>query len=168
MRGPDRTGRALSDARFEDADERPLRLLARSGEDLVVLSALAQDAVLTGTDIRWQTGRRRLVLLINRFRWEDRAATEGTQRPPERVRALLTVHDVTAVASNGVDRSDPHTVLSLLGLGFEAGPDGTGTLILTLAGDGAIRAQVECLDVALCDVTRPYLAPSGRVPRHPD
>jgi hypothetical protein len=39
---------------------------------------------------------------------------------------------------------------------------------LVLAGDGAIRASVECLDVTLKDVTRPYLAPSRHMPKHPD
>jgi hypothetical protein len=42
--------------------------------------------------------------------------------------------------------------------------NGTGRVVLTLAGDGAIAAQAECLDVTLRDVTRPYLAPSGKAP----
>jgi hypothetical protein len=41
-------------------------------------------------------------------------------------------------------------------------------VILTLAGDGAIRLSVEALDVTLKDVTRPYVAPSGKLPGHPD
>ncbi|MCA3479159.1 MAG: DUF2948 family protein, partial [Rhodobacter sp.] len=58
-------------------------------------------------------------------------------------------------------------VLSLLSVGFEPGEDGTGRVILTLAGDGAIALAVEALEVTLKDVTRPYLAPSGHAPKHP-
>ena len=43
---------------------------------------------------------------------------------------------------------------------------GIGALILTLAGDGAVALDVEALDVRLDDVTRPYRAPSGKVPTH--
>jgi hypothetical protein len=57
-------------------------------------------------------------------------------------------------------------VLSLLALDFAPGNDGTGRLTLTLAGDGAIALDVEALEVRLDDVTRPYRAPSGKVPRH--
>jgi hypothetical protein len=39
-------------------------------------------------------------------------------------------------------------------------------VILTLAGDGAIALEAEALEVTLKDVTRPYLAPSGKVPNH--
>jgi hypothetical protein len=40
--------------------------------------------------------------------------------------------------------------------------------VLTLAGDGAIALEVECLDVTLRDVTRPYAAISGKLPMHPE
>ncbi|KKM80919.1 hypothetical protein LCGC14_1335040 [marine sediment metagenome] len=43
----------------------------------------------------------------------------------------------------------------------------TGRVILTLAGDGAIALDVEALEVTLRDVTRPYIAPSGKAPQHP-
>ena len=55
---------------------------------------------------------------------------------------------------------------SLLSIGFEAGEDGTGRVEMVLAGDGAIAVEVEALEVILRDVTRPYAAPSGKVPGH--
>jgi hypothetical protein len=61
---------------------------------------------------------------------------------------------------------DSDTVYSLLALTFEPGEDGGGALVLTLAGDGAIRLSVEALDVTLRDMTRPYRAPSGHRPTH--
>ncbi|MEI4470768.1 DUF2948 family protein [Frigidibacter sp. MR17.24] len=156
------------DARFEDGAEQALHLGAISFEDLQVISALCQDAVLSAADIRWDRPARRLVLLLNRFRWEDRAAAEREAREPERVRSLLVLGDVLKVAGQGIARGDADTVLSLLGLGWEPGEDGTGRVILTFAGDGAIAATVECLDASLRDVTRPYAAPSGKVPHHPE
>ena len=87
-------------------------------------------------------------------------------RPYERVRSVLVVEDVTRVQSFGFDRADKDLVLSLLAIGFAAGEDGTGRVTLTLAGDGAIALEVEALELRLEDVTRPYRAPSGKVPKH--
>ncbi len=156
----------MTDARFEDGAERALNLVARDAGDLEVISTLLQDAVLGGADLRWDRKGRRFVLLVNRFRWEDRAAAEAGKRAYERVRAMLVVGDVTAVRSMGIDRGAGDMVLSVLSLGFAAGPDGTGTLTLTLAGDGTVALSVEALEVTLRDVTRPYAAPSGKVPSH--
>jgi hypothetical protein len=153
----------MADARFEDGATRPINLIARDGDDLAVISALAQDAVLTAGDMRYQKSKRRFALLINRFRWED-----GTARKPERVRSLLVFEDVTVVQGQGVDRKDPDLVLSLLSLGFAPGDDGAGVVTLTFAGDGALALGVEALEVTLKDVTRPYLAPSRLTPKHPE
>ena len=153
----------MADARFEDGATRPLNLVARDDGDLAVISALVQDAVLSAGDMRYQKSKRRFTLLINRFRWED-----GTIRSPERVRSLLVLDDVTLVQGQGIDRKDPDIVLSLLSLGFAPGDDGTGVVTLTFAGDGALAFGVEALDVTLKDVTKPYLAPSRLVPRHPE
>lgn len=155
------------DARFRDGAERPLRLMAVTGEDLQVISALAQDAVLPVTEMRWDRTRRRLAVLLNRFRWEDRDAATRRGRPYERVQSVLTVEDVQTVASQGFDRGDPDLVLSLLSVTFEPGAEGSGRVILTLAGDGAVALEVECLEVTLNDVTKPYAAPSGKAPHHP-
>lgn len=154
------------DAGFHDGAEAPLRLVARDAEDLQVISALVQDAVLPAAEMAWDRRARRFAMLLNRFRWEDREAAERRGRPFERVRAVLSIGDVRNVASQGIDRGDPDLVLSLLAVGFEPGEDGTGRLVLTLAGDGAVAVDVECLDVTLADVTRPYAAPSGQAPGH--
>lgn len=148
------------DASFADGADKPLNLVAFEVEELPVLSALAQDAVFPITEMRWDRRQRRLVLLLNRFRWEV------TGHGPERVQSLLSVENVQAVASQGIDRTDKDTVLSLLSVGFEPGSEGAGYVLLTLAGDGAVRVSVEALELRLKDVTRPYQAPSGQAPRH--
>jgi len=156
------------DARFEDGAEQPLRLRAESGEDLEVISALLQDAVGISRDVAWMPKRRRLALLINRFRWEDAPQAARQGRPVERVRAMLVIDGALRVRASGVDPQDRELVLSLLAMGFEPGEDGAGTLLLTLAGEGEIAIEVEALDVGLKDVTRPYAAASGRQPSHPE
>jgi len=149
----------VSDARFEDADEGPLRLLARDGEDLAALSALVQDAVFPGNEMQWDRVRRRFAVLLNRVRRENPA------RNVQRVQSVLVIEDVLKASSQGVER-DADTVLSLLALAWLPGEDGMGRLEMTFAGDGALALDVECLEVTLRDVTRPYHAPSGRMPDH--
>ena len=156
----------MNDARFEDADENPLRLIALDAEGLSVLATLVQDAVFPITEMSYAPKRRRFSLLLNRFRWEDRVAAERARRGYERVQSLLVFEDVLSVKSQGIDRKDADTVLSLLSVSFTPGEDGSGQVDLILAGDGAMALQVEALDATLRDVSRPYLAPSRQVPTH--
>jgi hypothetical protein len=156
----------MSDARFEDGDEVPLRLIAQDAEGLTVIAALLQDAVFPITEMSLVRQKRRFALMLNRFRWEYREAAEKAGQPFERVQSLLVFEDVLAVQTQGIDRTAPDTILSLLDITFAPGTDGTGLVTLILAGDGAIALQVEALDAALRDVTRPYLAPSGKIPTH--
>lgn len=153
------------DARFEDGRERPLNLGAVDAEDLKVISALVQDAVLPATEMSWRPRERRFALLINRFRWED---SGRSRHAPERVRSVLGFEDVMGVASQGIDRRDADTILSVLSVDFEEIEDGTGHVLLTFAGDGGLRLSVEALGVSLKDVTKPYVAPSKLVPQHED
>ncbi len=156
------------DARFEDGREGPLRLRALDVDDLNVIAALAQDAVFPAVEMRWDCKARRFAILLNRFRWEDAQNAEARKRSYERVQAVLAFEDVMRVQTQGVDKSDPDMVFSLLAIAFLPGADGTGRIELTLAGDGVIALEVETLEVLLRDVTRPYGALSGQAPSHPD
>jgi len=150
------------DARFEDGGEKPLNLAAMEVEDFRVLSALTQDAVFPITEMRWDNKARRFAILLNRFRWENSSASGAA----ERVQSILSIENVVGVSSQGIDRADKDTVLSLLSVAFEPTDEPAGQVILTLAGDGAIRVSVEALEGRLKDVTRPYTAPSGKAPSH--
>ena len=158
----------MSDATFEDGAERPLRLKAMDAEDLAVISGLVQDAVFPGTEIKWDRKARRFALLLNRFRWEDAPKAEARGRDYERVQSVLVIEDVLKVQSQGVEARDADTVLSLLSMTFTPVGEVGGHVDLTLAGDGAIRVQVDALEVVLKDVTRPYVAPSRSKPAHSD
>jgi hypothetical protein len=154
------------DAGFNDALDRPLNLGAQDAEDLQVISSLTQDAVLTVDDLKWSRAERQVVFLLKRFRWEDVELAKQQGRDPERVQSLLVIQNATGLASQGIDRKQADVVLSLMSVEFSGAEDGVGDLILTFSGDGALKVQVDGLDVALRDVTRPYVAPSKQVPNH--
>ena len=149
------------DARFEDGREGPLNIGALDADDLKIISALIQDGVFPANEMRFSSKDRRFAILLNRFRWED-----SGKRSPERVQSVLHISEVNNVASQGVDRSDKDMIFSVLNLEFEESDAPSGHITLTLAGDGAIRLEVEALDVSLKDVTRPYIAPSKKTPNH--
>lgn len=155
-----------ADARFEDAGEAPIRLRAETSEDLLVISALVQDAVTECSRAAWMPKRHRFTMLLNRFRWEDAERARSAGRAFERVQSLLTIDCALRVRSHGVDPNDKDLVLSLLAIEFEPGEDGAGTINVILAGDGTLAVEVECLDVSLTDVTRPYLARASSSPAH--
>ncbi|CAN0586695.1 unnamed protein product [Ectocarpus sp. 12 AP-2014] len=157
-----------ADARFEDGDAKPLRLRAEESDDLRVISTLVQDAVCPASEIKWRKSKRQFAVLINRFRWEDRETGERIRRAAERVQSLLVIEDALHVSTQGVQPGDADTVMSLLSIAFEPGEDGTGAMVLTFAGDGAVKIDVETINVSLQDVTRPYIAPSGKSPHHPE
>ncbi|MBL6637447.1 MAG: DUF2948 family protein [Planktomarina sp.] len=151
----------MSDARFEDGMDKPLRLIAFDAEDLQVVSAMTQDAVWPAAQMAWHSKERRFAVLLNRFRWEAHSASQA-----ERVQSVLSFEDVKAVQTQGFDQRDSNLILSLLSITFIPATDGTGTCLLTLAGDGAIRLEVEALEAGLRDVTRPYVSPAKRAPSH--
>ena len=154
------------DASFDDGRETALNLGALGPEDLQVLSTLLQDAVFPAAEMAWNASQRRFAILLNRFRWEDQAlAAQGTQAA-ERVQAVLAIDNVLAVASQGINRTDKTIVFSVLSIEFDSAENKAGTVLLTLAGDCAIRLSVEAIEVQLKDVTRPYSAPSKTIPDH--
>lgn len=155
------------DARFADGEpDRPLRLAAEGAADLPVLAALLQDAAGLVGEAAYLARKRRFVALLNRFRWEDKPAAERAGRPYQRVRSALAVEGVLAARFRGLRRDDRDAAYSLLDIAFDPGGDGAGTLRLVLAGGGEIALSVETVDVALSDLSRPWIARAA--PSHPD
>ncbi len=158
----------MTDAIFEDGAEQALRLKAETTEDLTVLSTFIQDAVGQNTEISWLAKKHRFAVLLNRFRWEDRENAEKQGRPFERVQSMLVVESVLKVSAQGLDPADKDMAFEVLSIAFLAAEDGAGQLVITLAGDGVIALDVECLDVTLRDVSRPYIARATLAPNHPE
>jgi hypothetical protein len=136
-----------------------LRLLADDADDLAVISAALQDAVCTIGDIRFEKAPRRLTVTLNRFRWET-AERKGGQR----VRSALQLGGVLQVKARRLRRDAPGAVLSLLAVSFEPGLAPGGAVRLAFAGGGELRADVECIDAVLADVSQPW--PTRRKPAH--
>ena len=115
-----------SDATFEEGRELPLNLGAMDAEDLKVISALAQDAVIPVTEMSWRRKERRFALLLNRFRWEDRERASLRSRPVERVQSVLSIENALKVSAQGIDRTDKDIILSLLNISYQPGEDEGG------------------------------------------
>lgn len=154
----------MADASFEDGADQPLRLNAETDEDLSVISSLIQDAVCKMGRVTWMAKRRRFSMLLYRFRWEDADRAEAAKRDYERVASALTIDDVLAVRSRGVDSKDADQVFNTLNVVFEPGEDGAGVLRVACAGDAMFEFDVECLNAALSDLTQPWAASSK--PQH--
>jgi hypothetical protein len=137
-----------------------LKLLAQDADDLAVISAALQDAVAKIGDIRWDASARTLTLACNRFRWES-GAKKG-----ERIRSALQLGDVTGVQARKLRRDAKGAVVELLSVAFEPGEAPGGAVLLTFAGGGDLKVNVDCLDVILADVSDAWSTP--RRPGHAD
>src|ERR1700759_2356224 len=58
------------------APDAPLRLRAEDAEDLAVISAVVQDALISVKDLTWERAEHRFTLVANRFRWESKEPGE--------------------------------------------------------------------------------------------
>lgn len=132
----------------------PLRLLAEDGDDLQIISAALQDAIVRPLDIRWVKPTRTLTLSLSRFCWE----CGGT-----RVLAAMQFGDVIAVKSRRLPRL-PETPLELLAMDFLPGEAPGGKIIMMFAGGGDLRIDVECLDAVLTDLSDRW--PANMAPQH--
>lgn len=138
-----------------------LKLMALDAEDLAVVSAYCQDAVLKAGDIDYFPAENRLVMAMNRFAWE-RASQRG--RSYERRRAALHFARVSRVRTLGFDPHDGDLVLSLLAITFTPGEAPAGTIELVFAGGAGMRLEVECIEVQLTDMAAAWQA--GSKPDH--
>jgi Protein of unknown function (DUF2948) len=132
-----------------------MTLAAADAEDLEILSARLQDAVGKLQDFVWLPKQRRFAALVNRYRWEEGAKNNGT-----RVRAGLHFDSVLKVESQNIKRGAPEAVVDILTISFtpNEGEDPGGIIDLQLAGGGAFRLTVECIDAQLQDLTGPWAA----------
>ena len=122
-----------------------LRLAALDADDLAVISAQMQDAVLRLGDITHVKARQQFALLANRFAWD--AAGERQRR-----RTGLHFNRVTSVKTQYIRQDDKDAIIELLAIAFEEGESPSGTVVLTFAGGGAIRLEVECIEASLKDL----------------
>jgi len=127
-----------------------LKIAALDAEDLLVVSAHVQDAVLRVGDIIWSPARRRFAMAMNRFAWE--AAGRRGEPKHQRRRAAMHFDRVQSVKSTGFDRSVPGAIASLLAIEFASSDAPAGDVRLLFAGGGEIVLEVECIEAQLADL----------------
>ncbi len=133
----------------------PLRLIAFDSEDLAVVSANLQDALVRVGDMAWLPEQDRFALGLSRFDWV--AAGDGQC---ERAVASLVFDRVRTVRQSHVPQREPNTILSLLAIVFEPTDAPAGHVLLTFSGGAALRLEVECLEAHLTDMGPRWTAKS--------
>ena len=130
-----------------------LKLIALEPDDLEIISANLQDAVLTAGDMTYRPAEKRFVMLANRFDWLSTEAGRANGVAGERHRSALRIERVLGAKISGLDRGRPDLALELLALQFEAAAEPpAGHITLVFAGAAAIRLEVECVEVGLEDI----------------
>lgn len=146
-----------------DLQETGLRI--EDAEDLAAVSLHVQDAILRPADILPLPKRKRVALLLNRFRWEKAGARFGF-KPQERIRAGLHFDYVTGMRAHGLAADRKTEFLVLLAITFEPREPPAGVITLSFAGGATLTLQVECVDGALVDIGAPWRTTNR--PRHND
>jgi hypothetical protein len=124
-----------------------LRLVALDQDDLAVVSAHLQDAIIRVGDLIYLPRERRFAVVGRRFDWEAAA-----DEPPRRRLTGLHFERVTGVRTRCIDRSRKDAVLELLAITFEERDPPSGTITLICAGGAAIQVEVECLEMQMKDL----------------
>lgn len=127
-----------------------LKLLALDDEDLRVISAHVQDAVMKIGDLDFIPATRQFVVPMYRFAWEKEASLARPQ--PERRNSMLHFDRVLSAKLSGISRDKPDDVLSLLAVTYTPTDPPAGRVDLVFAGGGTIRLDVECVEARLADL----------------
>lgn len=133
-----------------------LRLLAVDTDDLAIVSAHCQDAVVKLKDCQFRPNGSQFVMEMNRFVWE--AAKERPRlrlfgkESYERRRSVLHFDRVRSVQHLNLDRAAGEQVLMLLAIRFTESAAPSGTVELVFAGGSAIRLDVEVIEAQLADI----------------
>ena len=134
-----------------------MKLAAVDTDDLKVISAHMQDALVALSNIRYLGKQRKFALVANRFAWE-------LQPISERRRSGLHFEHVLSAQQIGIPQMTEDMILALLSITFEPGKSPSGTVILTFSGGFTIRLAVECIDVQLRDLGAAWAAENS--PHH--
>ena len=139
-----------------------LKLRATDKEDLGVLSACLQDAVIAIREMTYLPGEKRFVFVANRFRWEDsdRPAPAEGAAIYERVHCGICFDKVSAVRQRGLVQQRKGQIVSLLSI--EADED---VIDLTFSAGIVIRLEVDEILCHLQDLDEPW--PTQWRPTHP-
>lgn len=142
---------------------RRLRLRAADADDLSVIAACLQDALIPLSEMAYLADERRFMAAFTRFRREclaDPTSCDGLTQ----CLSVLCFDGVDAVKYRGLDWRLGGVKLELLTITAEPGADGLTHVTLLFAGDIAVRLDVGSIDARLDDFGEPR--PATAVPSH--
>ena len=126
-----------------------LKLIARTVEDLTVVSAHLQDAIVSVNDVANLKKNKILLLQLIRFMWED--VEKGVFRKNKRIRTILKFENVLNVLSRNVNQLKKDTFLDFLAIETNKMPDNNYEMKIVFAGDSIIKVISEVIEVTLDD-----------------
>lgn len=144
-----------------------LKLVALDKDDIEVISAHLQDALVKVADVFWQPREHRFVMALKRFDWMSVVDVDGLESRPldyRRCRSALRFERVISCKCRDLDCTDKDALLNLLAVEFAEHDAPAGTVTLTFSGGGAIRLELECLEAELADLGETFAA--GVCPDH--
>ena len=142
-----------------------LKLIAFDPEDLDIVSAHLQDAVISVGEMTFHKNDRRFAAIVSRFDWTQALSPSHRARDPYfRRRTALRFEHVLGAQILGIDLSDKRRTLSILALTFDAVNAPGGFVTITCAGNASIKLQVECLEAELRDLGAAWA--TTRMPDH--
>ena len=126
-----------------------LKLIALDREDLEIVSAHLQDAIVKVGEVIWRPNENRVVIALNRFDWEA-----AVNEPPSwrRRRSALRFDRVSACKCKSLDCGAKEQLLNLLAVEFNESDSPGGVITLSFSGGGALRLEVECLEAEVVDL----------------
>ena len=141
-----------------------LKLIAKTDEDLRVISAHLQDSIVNTSDIANLKKNRIFLMQLNRFMWED--VEKGVFRKNKRIRTVLKFENVLRVTSKNVNQKKKERFLDFLAIETLKMPDKNYEMNLIFSGDVIIKIVTEAIEVTLDDQGKPW--ESRNKPRHKD
>ena len=139
-----------------------LKLLATSDEDLRIVAAHLQDAIVSIQDIASLKKNRIFLIQLNRFMWED--VEKGVFRKNKRIRTILKFENVISVLSRNINTKKDKSFLDFLTIECNLLSDKSYEIKLIFSGDAVIKIKVEIIDVTLDDQGSPW--ESKTQPKH--
>ena len=141
-----------------------LKLIAKTNEDLRVISAHLQDSIVNTSEIANLKKNRIFLMQLNRFMWED--VEKGVFRKNKRIRTVLKFENVLKVSSKNVNQKKNDRFLDFLAIEMFKMPDKNFEMNLIFSGDVIIKLVVEVIEVTLDDQGSPWESKSK--PKHDD
>ena len=126
-----------------------LKLIARTEEDLRVVSAHLQDSIASIADIANLKKNKIFLMQLNRFMWED--VEKGVFRKNKRIRTVLKFENVMNVLSRNINQLKKDNFLDFLAIETNITPDNNYEMKIIFAGDAIIRVISEVIEVTLDD-----------------